>query len=255
VSEFAELIDDDEVVPPPQHEPDAPPENVGGDAPPEEPDDLGSKIGPERDPDSPLEKLVPKVNPVERLLWSKNRVTGAVTERTYIQTRLNYFPKIELYGILGRAVKIVLEADAGVDVATLMDMTNPRAVINQLQSRLPGAEDAPSVEDNASREVDAMKILAAFAQVISIAPDLLKEAYCVILNIPDGQHREWAMNHALVNIDDETGFDILETFIDQSWDSIENFFTQWLPRAARRTVEARQRSAEKRRSSGRRTGR
>jgi hypothetical protein len=219
---------------------------------PEEPDDElpGRRLkAEEADADDPIELLQPKVDPVERVLWSTNRKTGERVERTYVQRPIATFPKIELYGILGRAVKIVLEADTGVDVATLMDMANPRRVLDQLTARLPGAEDAPLVEGSNEREMDAMRIMAAFAEVVSVAPELLREAYCVILNIPPA-HREWAKNHALDNVDDDEWFDVLETFIDQSWGAIEGFFTQHLPRAARRTIQARQRAEEKRRSSG-----
>lgn len=243
--------DEDDVVPP--HVQDAPvePDDAGDGVEPSDENEEPEKGAHEssREKDAPAERLVPKTDPVERTLFSINRKTGAVTERNYLQAPIQFFPKTELYGILGRAVKIVLEADTGVDVKTLMDMTNPRKVMDQLAARLPGAEDAPSVEPTVDQEMDAMKIMAAFAEVVSIAPGLLKEAYCVVLNVPTG-HREWAIDHALNNMTDEEGFDILETFIDQSWEALEGFFTKWLPQAAQRTIQARERAREKRQSRG-----
>lgn len=88
-------------------------------------------------------------------------------------------------------------------------------------------------------------MMAAFARVISLAPDLLKEAYCVILDVPKA-HRNWAMEWSLTRLDDETGMDILHTFIDQNWGVMEDFFFQEIPKIGQRAAQARQRSASAR---------
>lgn len=235
-------------APPPVDQEVPPPVDGSGPGPDDEVKEPSDRVSSGVREDKDLEALEPKTDPVERVLWYEDR-TGKRTERTYIQRPIGYFPKIELYGILGQAVKIVLERDTGVDVETLLDLASPRRVVQQLAARMPGSEDAPSVEGPSDREGDALKIMAALAEVVSVAPDLLKDAYCVILNVPTG-HREWVKTHALDNLTDEEGYDILETFIDQSWGAIEGFFTEWLPRAARRTVEARRRAEASRRSSG-----
>jgi hypothetical protein len=74
--------------------------------------------------------------------------------------------------------------------------------------------------------------------VVSIAPDLLYQAYCIALAIPK-THRNWAVEWAFPNMDDEMGMDILHTFIDQNLGVMEDFFGRELPKIMKRVVKAR----------------
>jgi hypothetical protein len=184
------------------------------------------------------EVLEPKSLPIERVITD---VRGST--RTYVQGPMLYFQKIELYGVLGRAVKIVMDGEGGLGIDDLMDLRQPQNLLDQLQSRMPGYDDAPDREDNGEAGLEeAGKMLAAFARVVSVAPDLLKEAYCIVLDIPKG-HRVWAMEWGLPRIDDEMGLDILHAFLDQNWGVMEDFFVKEMPKLFRRAAKVRQRSA------------
>lgn len=186
------------------------------------------------------EILEPKILPVERTL-----ADAQGRSKEYTQAPMLYFQKMELYGILGRAVQIVMEGETGLGLDDLMNVSQPKNLIDQITQRMPGYDDAPDRSDSDLGIEDAGKMLSAFARVVSVNADLLKEAYCIILDIPKA-HRNWAMEWSLPRIDDETGTDILHTFIDQNWGVMEDFFFREIPKIAKRAAQARRRSASAR---------
>jgi hypothetical protein len=234
----------------PQDQPPASPEyadpvDVTYDEPSPKP---AANMPPLADPEGELEELEDRSAPVERMLWAMMPVrdaTGNVIdnvrrEKAYMQKGLSFFGKIELYGLLGSAVKVVLEGENPLGVGSIVDMAqNPRQMVSDLMGNLPGADDAPDREtSDEQQEIEAGKVLAAFAQVVSMAPQLIEQAYCVALAIPK-THRNWAIDWAFPNMDDEMGQDILHTFIDQNWGVMEDFFVRELPKIMRRIVKAR----------------
>lgn len=221
----------------------APTEIAGGNEPPAP----SATLPPLVDPDGELEELEDRSLPMERLLWAVNR-EGERIERTYIQKGLSWFGKLELYGLLGQAVKVVLEGDNPLGIGSMVNMAkNPRQMIYDLVGSLPGAEDAPDApEVEQDVEVEAGKVLAAFAQVVAMAPDLVAQAYCVALAVPK-THRNWAIEWAFPNMDDEMGKDILHVFIDQNLGVMEDFFAQEMPKIVKRIVKARKNSSAGRR--------
>jgi hypothetical protein len=215
-----------------------------------EPDDAPATMPDLEDPEGEIEELEDRSMPVERTLWAVNNA-GERVEKTYTQQGLMWFGKLELYGLLGQAVRVVLEGDNAIGVGNLLDFgRDPRRMITDLMGNMPGADDAPDMVDagdNADIDVEAGKILAAFAEVVAQAPQLLSHAYCIALAIPK-THRNWAIEWAFPNMDDEMGKDILHTFIDQNWGVMEDFFAKELPKIVKRIAKER----AKPRSAGRR---
>jgi hypothetical protein len=212
-----------------------------------EPEDDPATMPEIEDPEGELEELEDRSLPVERSLWSIGRDNERV-ERVYTQQGLMWFGKIELYGLLGQAVRVVLEGDNPMGIGNMIDFaSNPRGMVADLMGSMPGADDAPDVQEaGQDMEVEAGKILAAFAEVVAQAPQLLAHAYCIVLAIPK-THRNWAIEWAFPNMDDEMGKDILHTFIDQNWGVMEDFFAQELPKIVRRIAKARQHHSDGRR--------
>ena len=208
----------------------------------DDPDGSESNLPPIVDPDGEIEALEDRSAPVKRRLWSFDK-SGTLQEIEYEQKGLMWFGKLELYGLLGQAVKVVLEGDNPLGIDSMLGIArDPRQMINDLMgvNNLPGADTSP---DRADREADQMeleagKLISALAQVVSMAPELISQAYCIALAIPKAQ-RPWAVNWAFPNMDDEMGKDILHTFIDQNWGVMEEFFTVELPKIIKRIVMAR----------------
>jgi hypothetical protein len=211
-----------------------------------EPEDAPAVMPQFEDPEGEFEELEDRSLPIERTLWAiKNGPNGPErVERTYTQKGLMWFGKIELYGLLGQAVRVVLEGDNPMGIGNLMDFAqNPQQLVNDLMGNLPGAEDAPDSDTGQDMEVEAGKILAAFAEVVANAPQLLSHAYCIVLAVPK-THRNWAIEWAFPNMDDEMGKDILHTFIDQNWGVMEDFFAQELPKIVKRIAKERRKRSD-----------
>lgn len=227
-----------EYAEPVETEEEAPTEPVGDGEPPAP----EGTLPPLSDPTGDLEQLEDRSAPVDRVLWAEVIRDGQTKriERTYTQKGLMWFAKLELYGILGQAVEIVLQGDNPLGLDSMLGLVrNPAQMIAEMIGNVPGAEDAPDRPDDAEQmEIEAGKLFAAFAKVVALAPNLLKEAYCIALGVPKG-HKPWAIEWALPNIDDEMGRDILDTFIDQNWGVMEDFFVRELPKIMRRIVKAR----------------
>jgi hypothetical protein len=216
-----------------------------------EPSDEPTTAPPLEDPEGEIEELEDRSMPIDRVLWAYKPARDGQpeqrVERVYKQQGLMWFGKIELYGLLGQAVRMLMEGDNAMGVGNLLDFANdPRQMVSDLMGTMPGAEDAPDRDGGQDMDVEAGKILAAFAEIVAQAPQLLPHAYCIALAIPK-THRNWAIEWAFPNMDDGMGKDILHAFIDQNWGVMEDFFSQELPKIVKRiTKERRKRSAGRR---------
>src|SRR3954469_647683 len=144
------------------------PQDAAGEEGPPPPE---ATLPPIVDPEGEIEELEDRTAPVERRLWAYMPVrdaSGAVideklVEHTYMQKGLSWFGKIELYGLLGQAVKVVLEGENPLGIGSLVGMAqDPRQTISDLMGSLPGAENIPGNEETQSEmEMEAGKVLAA----------------------------------------------------------------------------------------------
>lgn len=225
--------------------PDAPPSPSYEQPPEASPKDPGSDGDEDASPDASrsdveqprdgvVEDIVPYAESIDRVLVD---VKGR--SLVFVQKTLTYFDKIELYGLLGRAVQLLMDGENGLGLDDVMDLADPRKMVDRMISQIPGADESPDRADQQNSIDEAAKMMSIFAKVISASPDMLREAYCIILHIPIGQ-RKWAVDWALPEIDDETGDDIMNAFIDQNWGVLEDFFTKQLPKLFRRAAKARE---------------
>lgn len=188
--------------------------------------------------DTEEEILEPKVDPVERILSDDKG-----NSRDYLQRDFLYFQQVQMYALLGRATKIVLEGESGLGMDDLFNMLAPKQTLDSVLAHygnVRGGDDAPDRAEDPENLEQAAKMLSAFARVISISPEMILEFQCIVLDIPKG-HINWAKEQALPRIDREMGNDIMHTFIDQNWGVLEGFFTDELPRLAKRATAARKR--------------
>ena len=144
-------------------------------------------------------------NPVDSLESSVTEKTILLGEGknqlTLVQKPLTFFGKIEFFSVLGKAVEKVIN-DGG-SIVDLIGSENPLA----------------------SDEQDAEVFIKAVARVVQYVPEMLGDLYCIVLNVPRGQREDIKVR--LENeLDDDQGFGILETFVDQNWEVMANFFKE-----------------------------
>lgn len=130
---------------------------------------------------------------------------------TLVQKPLSFFGKLEFFSIMGKAVEQAI--DDGLSVGDLFDA--------------PNQEDGLPLSADSFKEADVF--VKAIAQVVQHTPELLGDLYCVLLGVPRGQ-REYVKNVMERHQDDgglsdEQGIAIVETFVDQNWDVMVDFFS------------------------------
>lgn len=134
-------------------------------------------------------------------------------EFKFVQRSLNFFQKLEVFSILGGALNRAMSGDDGITISELLE--GPSAV-------------GGTITDTNIREADTF--IQAIAKLVQYAPDLLSDLYMVFLAVPRGQRElvKELMEQPVAEggLSDEDGFAILDTFIDQNWNVMIDFFTQ-----------------------------
>lgn len=140
-------------------------------------------------------------------------------KRTYVQKPLSFFGKMEFFRLVGGVVDSALEAGTSIDSLLGGVQAGPRGTLS--------ADDF--------RQADQFVLVAA--KLTEHAPDFLLDSFCIWLRVPEPD-RFWVKEVLKDELDDRTALSIIETFIDQNVDEIEDFFTELLPSVFKR-VQAR----------------
>lgn len=149
---------------------------------------------------------------------TKLRPTSAkkwiIGEQEFIQDPLTFFEKTEFMGLVAGAIDRALML--GLDIESLLQLL---------------ALDKETIDGIRSGEVDFTKLpsvtsmASIFTRLLSMVPDLLEDAYLLILSVPRVDWND--TREALRQIDDEAGFGILEAFFEQNGRTIADFLPRW----------------------------
>lgn len=155
-------------------------------------------------PEEVLNKITPNVEPVEiTLSWEGH-------DEVFTQRPLTYFRKIEFFGLVGRTIEELVNGPDAVNIDAIFGDLAPT-----------------SVDDIRGSDLGELgTFIAAVAKLASYAPDFMKEAYLIILNVP--YNKKAFAREALDYIDDDTGEEIIVRFVDQNYKELESFFTERL---------------------------
>lgn len=155
-----------------------------------------------------------KENVVEVLEPSYTAVNVVVGKdehmHVYTQKPLSFFGKMELFSLLGNAVSEALRS-GDVSISDILEARN---------------RDLSRISAKEIKEAD--ELVKAIAVLVEHAPEFMKDLYCIALGIPKSQ-REYMKEIMELHPDDgglsdEVGFQILDTFIDQNWEALVDFF-------------------------------
>lgn len=136
-------------------------------------------------------------------------------DEPFLQDPLTFFEKNEFLGIMGSAIEAAMENGADIyGVASLLGMSD---------------EDMAKIQKG---EIDfamlpaAQGMLSILTRVMRVAPRIVQDIYLLALSVA---HERWEeVRPALLQIDDDTGFGILETFIEQNAETIKDFLPRWV---------------------------
>lgn len=135
------------------------------------------------------------------------------TQFIFTQKPLSYFAKMEFYALLADAIDKAMTAEEGFSVSGLM------------------GQGGVSFDDPDS-------FLKIVVKLVRFVPDIFEEAYCIFLSVPRGDRfMVKDMMRAPVDeggLSDDDGLMIVQTFLDQNLDAIEEFFTGRVPKLGKR---------------------
>lgn len=131
----------------------------------------------------------------------------------FVQRPLNFFQKLEVFSLLGSALNKAMSGPDGITVSDLLE--GPSTV-------------GGTLNDTNIREADTF--IQAIAKLVEYAPELFADLYMVLLSVPRG-HRDLVKSlmegpEEEGGLSDEDGFAILDTFVDQNWNVMVDFFKQ-----------------------------
>jgi hypothetical protein len=124
---------------------------------------------------------------------------------TFTQKPLGFMGKIKLFSVLSGTLNKVMEKD--VSITDLLDG--------------PTSDSTP-LSGDAGKEADIF--IKTITQVVEHAPEALGDIFCVILNVPSNQ-QEYTKQRFDEELTDEQAFAVLNTFVDQNWEILYDFFT------------------------------
>lgn len=159
---------------------------------------MGAKAPSPSTEKDPVETLQPTTAKV----WEIPGV-GAVEQRP-----LTFFTKTEFFGLLADEVDRMLQSGADLE-----------SLINGF--RESGTADA-ILSGAAAGDAAYKSMLQLITKLVSDAPGLLEKSFCIWFAVDHAARPAFAVG--LRQIDDETGFGIIETFIEQNGKALSDFF-------------------------------
>lgn len=152
-------------------------------------------------------KKNPRLRTVSVQIW---KVGG----KEFEQDPLTFFEKNEFFALVSRLIERAVEQ--GLDARAILELI--------------GTDDA-TLRKVQKGEMDftmlplATSIVGIIGKLGGMAADILEEAYMIFLSVPLAERFE--ARDALRQMDDETGFSMLETFIEQNAESLKDFLPRW----------------------------
>lgn len=135
-------------------------------------------------------------------------------DEEFIQDPLTFFEKNEFLALVATGLENA--------VASGMDLEAVLTVIGMDRKKFADMTTGKLTWETAAA---ASGILNLITRVISGAPRLLEDTYLLALSVDPADWEKVRLG--LRQIDDETGFGILETFVEQNATTIRDFLPRW----------------------------
>lgn len=174
-----------------------------------------------KEEESELEIIAPSAE-IREWTLGKNE-----SQRTYTQKPLSFLKKMRLFAHVGGTLRNAMA-------------TGEPGAISEL---LGGSSMLTSGEDGD----DAEAFISLATSLAMYLPELLQEAYCIVLDVPPAEKGLAISNMNLAEdeggLSDEDGIEIINVFFAQNWSAVQDFFTDHLPRLAK-TAQAKKKKED-----------
>lgn len=177
---------------------------------------MATEQGQEKEVVDELEEQIQVFEPVSRAVQRELEHPSG-DKKTYIQKELGFLAKLRFFKLLSGTLRLASDNSEG---------ANPAEFLQEAFGDVIGPDGLQTQEDSAGA------FIGAVMRLVELVPDFIEESYVIILNVPI-EEKVWAFE-ALETLDDETGIDILETFVAQNSKAIKRFFDKHLRRVGQR---------------------
>jgi hypothetical protein len=135
-------------------------------------------------------------------------------DEPFVQDPLTFFEKNEFLALVARALEDSVAGGMDLDaVLTLLGMDEA-----QLKGLVTGDLGGDAL-------MLASSLFNVITRLVASGPTLLEDLYLIALSIPPEKRED--VRPRLRMIDDDTGFGVLETFVEQNTTTIRDFFPRW----------------------------
>jgi len=132
----------------------------------------------------------------------------------FVQDPLTFYEKNEFFGLVGRAVEEMVMTTG--DVTALLSLFG---MSDETVEKIRKGEIDVSLLDQLPY------IVGALSRLLAAVPGMLMELHLLALSVPPEKQRE--VRDGLRQIDDDTGFGITQTFVEQNIETMRDFLPRW----------------------------
>ena len=190
------------------------------------------------DAEEAMEILEPKVDAKRWVVGKPPEEGGKETEYSvYTQLPLGYMARNRMFSLIGRTMSAAIKSTGG-SVGGMEDVFGAGGGTLVERGRRLGARDFQ----------DASQFFTLAMELIGYAPDFLSDFYSIALEVPIGD-RGWFRDVIEMpyrpeddrwGMSEDMGIEVIEIFIDQNYEDIRRFFTERLPKIAKRASQREQ---------------
>jgi hypothetical protein len=190
------------------------------------------------DAEEAMEILEPKVDAKRWVVGKPPEEGGKETEwSVYNQLPLGYMARNRMFSLIGRTMSAAIKATGG-SVGGMEDVFGAGGGTLVERGRRLGARDFR----------DASQFFTLAMELIGYAPDFLSDFYAIALDVPivergwfrDVIEQPYRPDDDRWGMSEDMGVEIIEIFIDQNYEDIRRFFTERLPKIAKRASQREQ---------------
>jgi hypothetical protein len=176
----------------------------------------------ERELDDQLEILDP-INAAPKT-WKLHHPDDPKDGKEFVQRELTYTNKLRFFRLLSSTIRLAAESDDGKGLEDLLADVIGEGGLGGLNRQGMSADQLAS------------QFAASIMRLIELAPEFVTDLYILMLQ-PKASDRDY-LRGALEELDDDTGFEMLELFVAQNAKALQRFFVLHLRRVGERVQEA-----------------
>lgn len=172
----------------------------------------------EQPPQPSAQEVLDTIQPMRgartQIIWTtmqNDKGEEVRVEYKYVQRELSMIAKAQWFSLVGDVMDRALGGENKLSLAALFEP--------------PEGWSEEGISMQRMKEADTF--MHALSKLIKFMPSFLEESFCIWLNVPDFEEPIvkplMARSPEIGGISDDDGFAMVETFIDQNWDALEEW--------------------------------